>query len=144
MLNNNVVFFEKQRWKRYYFNWLRIRLSKEKGEFVDENKIEHIFKIESDDINTKLSALLEQIPIDYFYIADCIKKLAEDDLNKELSDNIYVTLCDHIYYAVERYHKGLIFQNQLVWEIRRFYPEEYQVAKKSIAIVNDAFKYFTF
>ena len=32
----------------------------------------------------------------------------------------------------------MIFQNQLVWEIRRFYPEEYQVAKKSIAIVNDA------
>ena len=45
-------------------------------------------------------------------------------------NNLYVTLCDHIYYAVERYHKGLIFQNQLVWEIRRFYTEEYQVDKK--------------
>ena len=41
------------------------------------------------------------------------------ELNKELNDNLYVTLCDHIYYAVERYHKGLIFQNQLVWKIRQ-------------------------
>lgn len=138
VLNNNVVFSKNKDGKDIILTGLGLGFQKKKGEFVDENKIEHIFKIESDDINTKLSALLEQIPIDYFYIADCIKKLAEDDLNKELSDNIYVTLCAHIYYAVERYHKGLIFQNQLVWEIRRFYPEEYQVAKKSIAIVNDA------
>ena len=115
---------------------LGLGFQKKKGELVDEAKIEHIFKIEGDDISTKLSALLEQIPINYFYIADDIKKLAEKELNKELNDNLYVTLCDHIYYAVERYHKGLIFQNQLVWEIRRFYTEEYQVAKKSISIIN--------
>ena len=34
--------------------------------------------------------------------------------------------------------KVMIFQNQLVWEIRRFYTEEYQVAKKSISIINHA------
>ena len=90
VLNNNVVFSKNKDGKDIILTGLGLGFQKKKGEFVDENKIEHIFKIESDDINTKLSALLEQIPIDYFYIADCIKKLAEDDLNKELSDNIYV------------------------------------------------------
>ena len=105
VLNNNVVFSKNKDGKDIILTGLGLGFQKKKGELVDENKIEHIFKIESDDINTKLSALLEQIPIDYFYIADGIKKLAENNLNKELSDNIYVTLCDHIYYAVERFIK---------------------------------------
>lgn len=115
---------------------LGLGFQKKRGDAVDPAKIERIFTLDEKSISSKLSALLKQIPIQYFYIADKIKHLAETKLKKKLSPNIYVTLCDHIYYAVERFHQGLLFQNQLMWEIRRFYPNEYKTALKSIKIIN--------
>ena len=72
VLNNNVVFSKNKDGKDIILAGLGLGFQKKKGEFVDENKIEHIFKIESDDINTNYH-IIRTDSIDYFYIADCIK-----------------------------------------------------------------------
>lgn len=136
ILNNNVVFSKNETNQDIILTGLGLGFQKKRGDAVDPAKIERIFTLDEKSISSKLSALLKQIPIQYFYIADKIKHLAETKSKKNLSPNIYVTLCDHIYYAVERFHQGLLFQNQLMWEIRRFYPNEYKTALKSIKIIN--------
>lgn len=40
---------------------------------------------------------------------------------RRLSENIYITLTDHICFAVERLRTGTAYSNQLLWEIDRFY-----------------------
>ena len=60
---------------------------------------------------------------------------AKLSLGKELSDSIYVTLPDHISAAVERYRQGLVLPNPLLWDIRQFYPDEYQVGMEACRIV---------
>lgn len=140
VLNNNVVFSKNTSGQDIILTDLGLGFQKKKGDPVDSQKIERIFTLDEENTGNKLSSLLKQIPIDYFYTADKIKNLAEKKLKKELSPNIYVTLCDHIYYAVERLHQGLIFQNQLMWEIRRFYPAEYEVALESLQIINTDLK----
>ncbi|MBM6901327.1 PRD domain-containing protein, partial [Gemmiger formicilis] len=37
----------------------------------------------------------------------------------------FVTLFDHLVYAIERSQKHIVLPNRLLWEVRRFYPREY-------------------
>lgn len=136
VLNNNVIFSKNKEGQDVILTGLGIGFQKKKKDFVNPEQIERIFTLEKNTNSSKLSALLEQIPIEYFYLADKIKKLAEKNLQKDLSQNIYLTLCDHIFYAVQRLKKGLVFQNQLMWEIRRFYQAEYQIALESLKLIN--------
>lgn len=61
---------------------------------------------------------------------------ARKGLDKELNDGIYITLTDHINYAIERYLQGINVQNPLLWEIRQFYQEEYKIAAEALKIIN--------
>lgn len=140
ILNNNVVFSKNRERQDIILTGLGIGYQMKRGQYVDNNKIERVFTLSGSKTGNKLSRLLEQIPMDYFFIANKIKSLAESKLEKELSDNIYVTLCDHIYYAAQRLAQGLVFKNQLMWEIKRFYAEEYKIAIEAIDIINTTLK----
>ncbi len=45
-----------------------------------------------------------------------IIQYAKQSLNKELNENIYLTLTDHINFAVARYKQGMNFNNALLSE----------------------------
>lgn len=137
VLNNNVVFSKNDLGKDVILTGLGLGYQKKKKDLVDSDKVERIFTLDDTKTSNKLSNFLEHIPIEYFYLSDKIKKMAEVKLGKPLGQNIYVTLCDHIYYAVERIQQGLVFQNQLMWEIKRFYQEEYRIALDAIKIINE-------
>lgn len=140
VLNNNVIFSKNQEGQDIILTGLGLGFQKKKGDPVETEKVERIFILEEEATGNRLLELLKQIPIDYFYLADQIKQHAEQKLSKELNQNIYVTLCDHMYYAVERFNQGLLFQNQLMWEIKRFYPQEYQIALEAIKLMNSTLK----
>lgn len=65
---------------------------------------------------------------------------AKCSLGKELSDNIYISLTDHISFAIERYEKGMEFHNALLWEIKRFYNHEYQIGQHAIRHIKKRLK----
>lgn len=60
---------------------------------------------------------------------------AKQALGKKLSDNIYLTLVDHISFAIQRQEKGIVVRNALLWEIKRFYNHEYLIGKEALAII---------
>lgn len=60
---------------------------------------------------------------------------AKGYLPKDLSKTIYVTLTDHLNFAIERQKQGIEFSNALSWEIKKFYPQEYAAGKKAVEIV---------
>lgn len=72
------------------------------------------------------------MPYEHIRLAGEIIQYAKKTLNKHLNKNIYITLTDHLDYAVERQKQGVVFQNALLWEIRKFYNEEFQVGMKAI------------
>ena len=53
----------------------------------------------------------------------------------KLNQSIYVTLTDHINFAIERYSQGIKPENALLWEIKRFYQQEYQLGKYAVDII---------
>ena len=56
------------------------------------------------------------IPVNVLNVTDEIIDFARKGLDKELNDGIYITLTDHINYAIERYLQGINVQNPLLWE----------------------------
>lgn len=47
------------------------------------------------------------------------------------------TLTDHINFAIERVSQGIEPQNALLWEIKRFYPQEFQLGIYALELIQD-------
>lgn len=53
---------------------------------------------------------------------------------------MYISLSDHIYSSVQRFLEGVQLKNPMLWEIKRFYEPEYEVALKAIEMIGERFK----
>lgn len=107
------------------------------GETIDEKKIEKVYAIENKNISDKLMTLLSEIPLEHIQVSNEIISYAKYSLGKKLDDNIYITLTDHISFAIERLNKGLKFHNALLWEIKRFYNHEFLIGKEALRIIKE-------
>jgi beta-glucoside operon transcriptional antiterminator len=139
IINNNVICAVNARRQELILLGSGLGFQKKKGDEVDENKIEKEFFLKSKNVTGKLYALLAQIPMEYIRVSDSIIKEAKETLGKELNENIYLTLTDHISFAVSRYHNGLNFRNALLWEIKKFYAAEFRIALKALDLINKEF-----
>src|SRR5699024_3455341 len=77
----------------------------------------------------------EEVPLQIIEISDEIIQLTKLTLGKELNDIIYVSLTDHIHYAIQRHKDGMNIKNGLLWEISNIYQEEYAIGKKALEII---------
>ena len=48
-----------------------------------------------------------------------------------------MTLTEHINFAIERVSQGIEPQNALLWEIKRFYPQEFQLGIYALELIHD-------
>ena len=114
-----------------------IAFQKRPGDLVDESKIEKTFKLDNKDVTEKFKTLLYDVPMEYMDVSERIISYAKERLGKKLNDSIYVSLTDHITFAIERSQKGLIISNPLLWEIKRIYADEYAIGVKAIAKIQE-------
>lgn len=139
VINNNVICAVNIRRQEVMLIGSGIGFQKKKGDEVDQEKVEKEFFLKSKNVAGKLYALLAQIPVDYMRVSDQIIREAKETLGKELNENIYITLTDHICFAVARYLNGMSFNNALLWEIKKFYGPEFQIALKAVELINREF-----
>lgn len=136
ILNNNAVISKDKNDNEIVVMGKGIAFKKRVDDFLDDNQIEktYIFSPE----NTKeIIKLFSSIPDVYIEITSNIISLAETTLNKSLSKNLYISLTDHIFSAVTRLEEGISFTNPLLWDIKRFYINEYEVALEALKIINE-------
>ncbi|WP_297247216.1 PRD domain-containing protein [uncultured Brachyspira sp.] len=65
--------------------------------------------------------------------------MCQKNLNKDLNKNIYITLTDHIDFAIERFERGIEFKNVLYWEIRKIYKKEFEIGQYALNIIEKHF-----
>lgn len=132
VINNNFVCSLNENGEEIILKGIGIGFQKKVGDQVVDNKIEKKYSMESQTTLNKLLTLVNNIPLEHITVCteiiDDIKKL----LNKRLNDNIYITLTDHINFAIERKKMNLEYQNALLWEIKKFYSVEYQLGIKAL------------
>jgi beta-glucoside operon transcriptional antiterminator len=137
VINNNVISVIDEHNKELVIMGRGIAFQKRPGDVVDQEKVEKIFKLDNKDVSEKFKTLLYDIPLEYMELAEGIINYAKETLGKKLNESIYVSLTDHIVFAIERSKKGLLISNALLWEIKRIYKDEFTIGLKAIEKINN-------
>lgn len=135
VINNNVVCARNERNQERILAGKGIGFNIKPGDEIDSSKVQKEYFLKSKNVTGKLYALLAQTPEIYMEIADDIVKKAEEALNKRLDEAVLLHLMDHISFAVSRMEQGLEFKNTLLWEIKSFYPKEFEVALYGLELI---------
>lgn len=101
ILNNNAVISRDNAEEEIFVKGKGIAFQKKVSMELDSEKIEKIFVIQNKDTNRKYQDLLINIPNDVIETSQTIIEMIKEDLDTELSDNIYITLTDHISNLIE-------------------------------------------
>lgn len=137
VLNNNLVLsLDKKTNKEIILMGCGIAFQKKPGDFVDESKIEKKFSIEDGKLGNRMKDLLGKIPEAIFILSNEIIIYAEKTLNIKLDKQIYISLSDHISFALKRYKKGILIKNSLLYEIKRVHKKEYEIGVWAVEHIN--------
>jgi len=139
VLNNNAVTVMNNDNKEIVVMGLGLAFKKRSGDELEEGKIERIFTLENKEVSEKLKKLISEIPAKYVQISEEIINYAEIHLERKLNENIYLTLTDHISFALTRHKQGLNIKNPMLWEIKRFYKQEYSIGLIALNIIKENF-----
>ena len=135
IMNNNVVFVKDKKKNELILVGSGIGFKMKPGMKADESKVEKTFLLSKFKEQKRLVELLSKISSEDFKLADHIIQYAKASLGTDLNENIYVTLTDHMVFAMERTRKGIIFRNALLWEIKQFYPQEFAIGQYAIEVI---------
>lgn len=134
VINNNVVSSLDDKEREVIVLGKGIGFKKNPGDNIDEGAIEKVFRLPSASQN-QFEKLVDQIPYEYVKYVDEIVRYATECLGKKLNKSVYITLTDHIAFAIERQKQGIAFSNALLWEIKKFYRAEYEIGKHALDII---------
>lgn len=137
VINNNIISAYEKSDAEVIVMGRGIGFKKKQGEVVPADQISKIFRIKSRTLAEQFKELLANMPLERVRISDEIISHAKDHLKLKLNQSIYVTLTDHINFAIERVSQGIEPQNALLWEIKRFYPQEFQLGIYALELIHD-------
>ncbi|HBE9436741.1 PTS operon transcription antiterminator [Clostridioides difficile] len=137
ILNNNVVITLDDNDEEIIVMGKGIGYQKSKGNLIDKTKVNKVFRISNKEVSNKLQELLNNIPIEHMKLSSEIIEYAQIKLNKKLNESIYISLSDHTYSAIQRMKEGINVKNAILWEIKRFYKEEFEIGMKALDIIEN-------
>ena len=135
ILNNNVVITLDDDKREQIVMGKGIAFKKRIGDWVPDESIDQVFYLANQETSLKFQELLGNIPLEMMKLSDDIIVYAKSTLKKSLNDTIYISLTDHLYTALERKKQGIAIKNLLLWDIKRFFPEEYEVGVNALKMV---------
>lgn len=135
VINNNVVSTYDEEGREIIVMGRGVGFKAKEGSSIDEKKIEKIFRLESKNTTERFKELLADLPMEHVQVSAEIISYAKEVLGRPLNPNVYVTLTDHINFALERLKKNMMFSNPLIREVRSFYHEEYLIGEYAIAMI---------
>ena len=106
---------------------------------IEADKIEKCFVLQDKQVISKVEELLQNISSVYLDLAHDIVNMIKENSDLDLSENIYITLIDHISLFMEREKKNITFENPLLLDIKQFYQKEYNLANKARNIIEGYF-----
>lgn len=136
VLNSSVVLAFDKQGKEFVCLGKGIGYGKKSGASVEKNAVDQIYMPVEDIKSKQFLNLFESIPSIYFDITQKIVLKAKKELGSKLNLSIYFTLSDHLNFAVERMKNNINITNRVYWEIKNYYPDEFQIGVYSLDLVN--------
>ena len=130
ILNNNVVIVKNKKGQEEIVCGKGIAFKKKVGEFVDVSAINKVFTLRGRKELEYFQELWEEIPVEYFKVADDVVGMIKLELGKKIKRHtLYFSYRPHLY-GSQRSEKGIQVRNAMMWDIQRFYPEEFHLGEK--------------
>ncbi|GGG11855.1 transcription antiterminator LicT [Paenibacillus albidus] len=137
VINNNVISVYQADQTELVVMGRGIAFKKKPGDEVDESRIEKVFALKNKQTSDNFKMLLREVPVELIVIVEEIIQYTKQNLGKQLNENIYLSLTDHINFAVERHQGGLAIRNVLLWEIKQLYKEEFKVGQRMLGQIKE-------
>lgn len=138
-LNNNVIVAVDDLGNEKILMGCGLGFQKNEGALVEESKIEKVFDLADPNMNEQLKQLLKDIPMEYMQLTNQIVSYAQIHVNNKIRENVVISLCDHIYTAIERKKLGIDVRNVLLWDIKKYYRDEYGVGTYAVGLILERF-----
>ncbi|WP_285119053.1 BglG family transcription antiterminator LicT [Lactococcus petauri] len=139
ILNNNVVIAINSRNEEIILMGLGIGFKKRIGQAVEVDKIEKIFGLKASSDIQSFSEILNEIPSAIIELSMVTLAEVKVKFDKEVSDTTLVAFADHLHAALLRTEENISVKNFLLWDIKRFFPEEFKICLKALEKVKEQF-----
>lgn len=135
ILNNNAVAATDDAGQEVILMGKGIGWQSKRGEEADPAKIEKVFRMETDSQQENFKNLLLEVRPEVVAVSMLVIDYAKEKLDCQLNKNVYLTLTDHISFAIERQGMGCNFTGPMAYDIQRFYPKEYKIGQKALNFI---------
>lgn len=132
--NNNVVMVDDAGTERIAVG-KGIAFGRKRGDVLDSASFEKVFTLDDPTQLSRLERLIKGIPSEYLLIAEDIVAMLRRESDSVVDDNVLIALTDHISMALKREQAGIVCDNPLLFEIKRFYGREFGLALKAREII---------
>ncbi len=135
VINNNVISAIDPNGKEVVVMGKGIGFQMKPGQEIRQELMEKVFRLESQSAVDQFKHLIENLPLEHIQVSNDIITYADKVLDCMLNPNIYITLTDHISFAIERFRQGMLFDNPLLWDVQHLYKQEYLIGEYSVALI---------
>lgn len=137
VFNNNVVQVRNDKGEEEIIMGRGLGFQKKPEDLVDDSLVEKRFTLQDSSLINDLTSVYQNLSLKEIETVTAIIEHGQEVLDTVYDMALYISLADHLHYTFERLENGLIINNLLSWEIRKFFPKEFQVARDGIAIVKE-------
>ena len=139
-LNNNVAVVLDEDGQEKIVMGRGICFKKRAGDDLNPEAIDKTFFLSGTEAHNKFQVLIQDVPMEHIAIGEEIISEAKTSLGKKLNDMVYISLIDHVHTSIVRFLDGVTVKNVLLWDIRRFYKDEYQIGLWALNLVEEKCK----
>lgn len=134
VFNNNVVLADQNNHQIILIG-KGIGFQKKSGMSIQTGKVEQVFAPTESKWFNLFNDLLKDVSPEYLEVAAQIIHLAEVELQTKFNEYLIISLMDHIHFAVVRHQQKIDIHNEILWEVKHYYPTEFQVGKSALIII---------
>lgn len=137
VLNNSLVLALDDQGRESILMGKGIGFHKATGYEFRKDEVEKVFVLKDRSISRSIIQLAAEIDSVYFDIGKNVIDYARETFGMKLLDHIYLSLVDHIAFAVRRMEQGIQAPNFYTADMQRFNPDEFQVGLYALNLVRE-------
>lgn len=140
VINNNILCAVDEKGEELIITGKGIGYKRFPGEEIDQKQIGKIYRMEGKEEQRKLRELINEIPLEHFFLTQELVEYIKSQISNKLNESLLITLADHISFAIQRKEKGIEYKNPLSGPVMCYYPQEYQVGKVCLQMIEERCK----
>ena len=132
VLNSSVVLVEDDAHQESIPLGKGIGYGQKPGNVIAQRQENQVFLPVDNARSRQIVELVNSLPVAILELAQEIVIDAQQRLKTPLGENLVFVLADHLNFALERIRTGMVITNRVFWEIKSFYPQEFEAGLHAV------------